>query len=136
MRDIRGFVQLIQGTYRSNKPVNITGVDKIHSKSNCIQGSIVNAIREPILYSFAIGKPPGHKIFEEPRIKIFEKINKSVLSHITFYPFNCFWIFKETENDDVKTFGLKHSANCYSTAGKDTNFLQGRIQDGCFVILS
>ena len=26
-----------------------------------------------------------HKLFKDPRIKLFEKINKPVLSHITFY---------------------------------------------------
>ena len=40
---------------------------------------------EPILYSFSLSSPPGHEIFKEPRIKLVEKINKSVLSHITFY---------------------------------------------------
>ena len=29
--------------------------------------------------------PPGYKIYREPRVKLFKKINKSVLSHITFY---------------------------------------------------
>ena len=83
--DIDGFYQLIAGSYISNKPVNITGIDKIHLKCDCIPGSIVNGIREPILYSFALSSPPGHKIYKEPRIKLFKKINKSVLSHITFY---------------------------------------------------
>ena len=63
----------------------ITGIDKIHLKCDCIQGSIVNGIREPILYSFAMSSSPGHKIYKEPRVKLFKKINKSVLSHITFY---------------------------------------------------
>ena len=54
-------------------------------KCDCIQGSIVNGIREPILYSFALSSPPGHKIYKEPRVKLFKKINKSILSHITFY---------------------------------------------------
>ena len=83
--DIDGFYQLIAGLYKSDKPINITGIDKIHLKCDCIQGSIVNGIREPILYSFALSSPPGHKIYKEPRIKFFKKINKSVLSHITFY---------------------------------------------------
>ena len=30
--DIEGFVQLIAGTYNSDKPINITGIDKVHSK--------------------------------------------------------------------------------------------------------
>ena len=83
--DIDGFYQLIAGSYESYKPINITGIDKVHSKADCIQGSIVNGVREPILYSFALSSPTGHKIFKEPRIKLFKKINKSVLSRITFY---------------------------------------------------
>ena len=83
--DIDGFYQLIAGSYKSDRPINITGIDKIHLNCDCIQGSIVNGIREPILYSFALSSPPGHKIYKEPRVKLFQKINKSVLSHITFY---------------------------------------------------
>ena len=85
LEDIDGHYQLIAGSYKSDKPFNITGVDKIHLKCDCIQGSIVNGIREPILYSFALSSPPGHKIYKEPRVKLFKKVNKSVLSHITFY---------------------------------------------------
>ena len=58
---IDGFYQLIAGSYKSERPTDITRVDKVHLKCNCIQGSFVNAIREPILYSFALGKPPGQK---------------------------------------------------------------------------
>ena len=83
--DIDGFYQLIAGSYKSDRPINITGIDKIHLKCDSIQGSIVNGIREPILYSFALSSPPRHKIYKEPRIKLFKKINKSILSHITFY---------------------------------------------------
>ena len=84
--DIDGFYQLIAGSYKSDKPINITGIDKIHLKCDCIQGSIVNGIREPILYSFALSSPPRHKIYKELRIKLFKKkVNQSVLSHITFY---------------------------------------------------
>ena len=83
--DIDGFYQLIKGSYKSDKPINITGVDKIHLKYDCIQGSIVNGKRKSILFSFALSSPPGHKIYKEPRIKLFKRVNKSVLSHITFY---------------------------------------------------
>ena len=55
--DIDGFYHLIAGSYKSDKPINITGIDKIHLKCDCIQGSIVNGIREPILYSFALSSP-------------------------------------------------------------------------------
>ena len=76
---------MIAGLYKSDKPINITGIDKNHLKCDCIQGSIVNGIREPILDSFALSLPPGHKINKEPRVKLLKKIKKSVLSHITFY---------------------------------------------------
>ena len=90
--DIEGFYQLIAGSYKSDKPINITGIDKVHLKCDCIEGSIMNGIREPILYSFALDQPPGHKIYKEPKVKLFKKINKRVLSHITFY----------LEDDDYK----------------------------------
>ena len=83
--DIKGFIQLIPCIYKNDKPNNITGVDEIHLNCVCINDSIVIGIREPILYNFALDKPPGRKIHDEPKIKFFEKINKSVLSHISFF---------------------------------------------------
>ena len=85
VNDTEGFYQILPGSYQSNKPISITGIDKVHLKCDCIQGSIVNGKREPILFSFALSSPPGHKIYKEPRVKLFKKVNKSVLSHITFY---------------------------------------------------
>ena len=83
---------MIAGSFKGDKPNNITGIDKIHLKCDCIDGSIVNGTREPILYSFALSLPPSHKLYKEPRVKLFKKINKSVLSLITFY----------LEDDDYK----------------------------------
>ena len=62
-------------------------------KCDCINRSILNGIRESILFSFGLSSPSGHKIYKEPRIKLFKKVNKSVLSHISFY----------LEDDDYKT---------------------------------
>ena len=50
-----------------------------------MQGFIVNGIGEPILYSFALSSPPDHKIYKKSKVKLFKKINKPVLSHITFH---------------------------------------------------
>ena len=61
--DIDGFYQLIAGSYKGDKPINITGIDKVHLKCDCIQGSIVNGKREPILFSFALSSPPGYKLY-------------------------------------------------------------------------
>ena len=59
--DNDGLYQLIAGSYESEKPINITGVDKVHLKCDCIQGSVVHGVREPISYSFDLDKPPFHK---------------------------------------------------------------------------
>ena len=71
LNGIEGFYQILPGSYQSNKPINITGIDKVHLKCDCIQGSIVNVIREPILYSFALSSPPAHKIYKQPKINFF-----------------------------------------------------------------
>ena len=78
--------------YKSDKPINTTGLYKVHLKCNVFDGSIVNGVREPILFFFALDQPPNHKIYKEPKVKLFKKIKKSVLSHITFY----------LEDDDYK----------------------------------
>ena len=83
--DIHGFYQLIAGLCKSDRPTNLTGIYKIQLKCNCINGSIVIGVREPILYSFALSSPTGHKIYKKPKIKLFKNVNISVLSHITFY---------------------------------------------------
>ena len=59
--DIDGFYQLIAGSYKSDKPINTTGIDKIHLKCDCIQGSIVKGIRQPILYSLLSHRHPDIK---------------------------------------------------------------------------
>ena len=76
--DIDGFYQLIPGSYKSEKPIDITSIDKVHLKCDSIEGSLMNGVRQPILYSFALDKPPFHKIFKEPKNKFFKKVNKSV----------------------------------------------------------
>ena len=54
-------------------------------KCDCIDGSVLNGIRRPILYSFVLDKLPGYKVFSEPETIDYKKINKSVLNTITFY---------------------------------------------------
>ena len=71
--------------YLSQKIVNLSSTNKIHLKCDCIDGSVVNGIREPILFSFVLDKPSGYKVFCEPETIHYKKINKSVLNTITFY---------------------------------------------------
>ena len=73
------------GTHKSEKPVMITSVDKVHLKCDCIDGSIVNGRREQILFSFDLDSIPGYKIRKEPTTILYKKINKNRLDYITFY---------------------------------------------------
>ena len=98
--DIDGFYQLIAGSYKSDKLINMTGIDKVHLKCDCINRSIVNGVREPILYSFALSSPPGHKKYKEPRFQLYQ-VNKSVLSHITFYFDDDDYKFVDFNNETV-----------------------------------
>ena len=50
LSDIEGFLQILSGTYKSEEPIDITGIDKILLKANRFDGSIFNGVREPILY--------------------------------------------------------------------------------------
>ena len=71
--------------YTSQKLVNLGSTKKIHLKCDCIDGSVVNGLRQPILFSFILDKPSGYKVFCEPETIHYKKINKSVLNTITFY---------------------------------------------------
>ena len=105
LNDIEGFYQILPGSYKSDRPINIRGIDKIHLKTDCIQGSNVNGTRNPILSSFTLSSPPGHKIYKEPRVKLFKKVNKYVLSHITFY-------FEDDDHKPVDFNGETISFTC------------------------
>ena len=85
MGDIDGFLQLILGLYKSDKPIKMTGFRKSFLNCDCINGNIKDGIREQILYSFTLDKPPGQKSSKEPIFKLFKKVSESVLTDITFY---------------------------------------------------
>ena len=92
------------GFHKSEKPINNTGTDKLHLKCDCISGSFVIGIRVPILFCFAVDKPPGHKTKKGPRFLFFKKLNKYVLSHITFY----------LEHDDHKPVEFNGETICFT----------------------
>ena len=54
-------------------------------KCGVIDGSVVNGLRQPILYSLLLDKPVGYKVFSQPETVHYKKINKSILNSITFY---------------------------------------------------
>ena len=70
------------GTHTSKKTVMTTTTDKVHLKCDCVDGSIVNRIREQILFSFNLTAPPGYKIIKEPTTVLYKKINKTRLDTI------------------------------------------------------
>ena len=75
----------IPGVYISNKILNLKSTNKIHLKCDCIDGSIQDGVRQPILFSFVLDKPSRYKVFSEPETIHYKKINKTVLNTITFY---------------------------------------------------
>ena len=83
--DFDRFIQLILGSLKNDKPNNFSGIDDVPLNCDCINGNNVNGVREPILCSFALSSPPRYKSFDEPKIKLFNKTNKPVLPHMTFY---------------------------------------------------
>ena len=68
----------------SQKFVNLSTTDKLQLEADVVDGSVVNGIREPILFSFVLEKPPGYEVFFEPETKHYKNITKSVLITITF----------------------------------------------------
>ena len=74
--DIPGFIQLLLSSYKNDKPNNITGFDNVQMNYDCYDSSVANGIREPILNTFALSSPSGHKIYKEAKIKLFKKVNK------------------------------------------------------------
>ena len=72
------------GVYTSEKVLNLSSTNKIHLKCYVFDGSPVDGLRQPILYSFVLNKLPVYKVFSEPETIHYKK-NKSVLITITFY---------------------------------------------------
>ena len=64
---------MIRGTYESERLINIKGIDKNHLESDCVNGSILNGVSQPILYSFALDKPPCHKLYNQPTITFLKR---------------------------------------------------------------
>ena len=90
----------IPGIYRSDKIIlNLNTIDKIHLKCDCIDGSIQDGVRQPILFNFVLDTPAGYKVFCETETIHYKKINKSVLNTITFY--------LEDDNNKVVDFNGK-----------------------------
>ena len=75
----------IPGVYTSDKILKLSTTKKMHLKCDCIDGSIQDGLRRPILLSFVLDKLPGCKVFCEPETVHYKKTNKYILNTITFY---------------------------------------------------
>ena len=65
------------GVYTSDKILNLNTINQIHLKCDVIDGSVVDGIRQPILYSFVLDKPAGYKVVCEPEAIHYKK-NKQI----------------------------------------------------------
>ena len=74
------------GVYTGDQIIlNLNTINKIHLKRDIIVGSVVDGVRQLILFSFILDRPSGYKVFCQPEIIHYKKINYSVLNTITFY---------------------------------------------------
>ena len=81
--------------YISQKIVNLSSTNKVHLKRDVIDGIIVGGLRQPILSSFVLDKPSGYKLFCEPEMIHYRKLNQSVLNTINF----CLGVINNEEVD-------------------------------------
>ena len=61
------------GVYTSDKILKLNTINKIHLKCDVIDGSAVDGVRKPILYSFVLDKKPGYKVFCESETIHYKK---------------------------------------------------------------
>ena len=52
--------------YISQKSINLSTMKKIFFKCEVIDGIVLNGLRQPILFSFILDKPPEYRVFFEP----------------------------------------------------------------------
>ncbi len=65
---------VLPGVYMKDKILlNSNTINKIHLKCDCIDGSIQDGLRQPILFSFVLDEPSGYKVFSEPKTIHFKK---------------------------------------------------------------
>ena len=68
----------------SEKNRNLSTIDKIHSKGNSVDGSVVNGLRQSMFFDLVLDKPSGFKIFCEPETIHYKKIKKIYFEYSNF----------------------------------------------------
>ena len=69
------------GIYNNEKITKLSTIYKVHLKCDCIDGSLVNSLRQPILYSFVLDKPRGYKVFCESEAIHYKKNKQICFEH-------------------------------------------------------
>ena len=72
------------GEYYSEKNRDLGMTIKIHLKCDIIDGSVINGIRQPILFSLVLDKPPGYKLFATLK-QYTTKKNKIIFNTLSFF---------------------------------------------------
>ena len=62
------------GVYTNDKTSNLCKINKIHVKCEVIDGSVVDGVRQLVLFTFVLDKLSGYKIFCEPETIHYKKI--------------------------------------------------------------
>ena len=78
-------VILAQGHHISDSKVNIIDFNSIFVNCDCINGSYVNGISSPVLYSFGPKVSPGYRIVESPVNLVYLPINRKTLSEFNIW---------------------------------------------------
>ena len=63
-----------RGVYTNDKVLNLNTIKEIHLKCDVIDGSVINGMRQPLLFSFVLDKPSGYIVFCEPETIHYKKI--------------------------------------------------------------
>jgi hypothetical protein len=87
IRSILGFDSeiLSHGYNVSEKIVNIIDFNSIFVNCDCINGSYVNGILSPVIYSFGPKVSPGYRIVESPVNLLYLPLNRKTLSEFSIW---------------------------------------------------
>ena len=76
--------------HASEKNLNSSTIDKIHLKSDVIDGSLVCGKRQPILFSLVLDKPSEYKVFCETETLHYKKIKKVCFEYHSLFSTRCY----------------------------------------------
>ena len=59
--------------YYNEKNRNFSLIKKININCDCVDGSVLNGVRQPTLINFVLDKQSGYKVFCKPETKHYQK---------------------------------------------------------------